>query len=89
MECGVSNIKVSLSKCQLRSLGFQKIFMYLRDSKCSGFEERGVRDWMSIVTPTQEGPCGTVMTVCPDQGVHSLVRIPAPPLRVVGAGGVI
>ncbi|XP_004587139.4 uromodulin [Ochotona princeps] len=62
LECGVSNIKVSLSKCQLRSLGFQKIFMYLRDSKCSGFDERGNRDWVSVVTPTQEGPCGTLMT---------------------------
>ncbi|XP_002711849.3 uromodulin isoform X1 [Oryctolagus cuniculus] len=62
LQCGVTEIKVSLSKCQLRSLGFQKVFMYLRDSQCSGFNERGIQDWVSIVTPTREGPCGTVMT---------------------------
>ena len=54
---------MSLSKCQLKNLGFEKIFMYLRDSQCSGFAERGNRDWISVVTPTRDGPCGTVMTV--------------------------
>ncbi|XP_007516650.2 uromodulin [Erinaceus europaeus] len=62
LKCGVDNIKVSLSKCQLKSLGFEKVFMYLRDSRCSGFPERGDRDWMSVVTPARHGPCGTVMT---------------------------
>ncbi|XP_072798192.1 uromodulin isoform X1 [Vicugna pacos] len=62
LECGVNGIKVSLSKCQLKTLGFEKIIMYLRDSQCSGFSESGDRDWVSVVTPTREGPCGTVMT---------------------------
>ncbi|XP_058426567.1 uromodulin isoform X2 [Diceros bicornis minor] len=62
LECGPNDIKLSLSKCQLKSLGFEKIYMYLRDSQCSGFAERGDRDWMSVVTPTREGPCGTLMT---------------------------
>uniref|UniRef100_A0A2K6GGN8 Uromodulin n=1 Tax=Propithecus coquereli TaxID=379532 RepID=A0A2K6GGN8_PROCO len=62
LECGANDIKVSLSKCQLKSLGFEKVFMYLRDSRCSGFNERGNRDWVSVVTPAQAGPCGTVMT---------------------------
>ncbi|XP_045626861.1 uromodulin [Ursus americanus] len=61
LECGVNDIKVSLSKCQLKSLGFEKVFMYLRDSQCSGFSERGDRDWLSVVTPARDGPCGTVM----------------------------
>ncbi|XP_022407939.1 uromodulin [Delphinapterus leucas] len=62
LECGVNDIKLSLGKCQVQSLGFEKVFMYLRDSQCSGFTERGDRDWMSVVTPARDGPCGTVMT---------------------------
>ncbi|XP_040133496.2 LOW QUALITY PROTEIN: uromodulin [Ictidomys tridecemlineatus] len=62
LECGANDIKVSLGKCQLKSLGFDKVFMYLRDSRCSGFREKGERDWMSVVTPAQDGPCGTVLT---------------------------
>ncbi|XP_042522579.1 uromodulin [Dipodomys spectabilis] len=60
--CGANDIKMSLSKCQLQSLGFKKVFMYLRDSHCSGFSERREQDWMSVVTPTRDGPCGTVLT---------------------------
>lgn len=78
LECGASDIKVSLGKCQLSSLGFEKVFMYLRDSQCSGFMERGDRDWMSVVTPARDGPCGTVLTVCPGQcgagSEHCLVQ---------------
>uniref|UniRef100_A0A0P6JXY0 Uromodulin n=1 Tax=Heterocephalus glaber TaxID=10181 RepID=A0A0P6JXY0_HETGA len=62
LECGASDIKVSLSKCHLKNLGFKKVFMYLRDSRCFGFMEKGERDWMSVVTPAQDGPCGTVLT---------------------------
>ncbi|XP_010608379.1 uromodulin [Fukomys damarensis] len=62
LECGANDIKVSLSKCHLKNLGFQKIFMYLRDSRCFGFMEKGERSWMSVVTPAREGPCGTVLT---------------------------
>ncbi|KAG8513619.1 Uromodulin, partial [Galemys pyrenaicus] len=62
LECGPNDIRVSLSKCQLKSLGFEKVFMYLRDSQCAGFAERGDRDWMSVVTPARHGPCGTVLT---------------------------
>ncbi|XP_038172459.1 uromodulin [Arvicola amphibius] len=61
LECGTNDIKISLSKCQLQSAGFMKVFMYLSDSQCSGFSERGERDWMSVVTPAQDGPCGTVL----------------------------
>ncbi|KAM9208171.1 uromodulin [Dugong dugon] len=61
LECGANDIKVSLSKCHLRSLGFEKIFMYLQDNQCLGFNERSDRDWVSVVTPAQDGPCGTVM----------------------------
>ncbi|XP_051001080.1 uromodulin [Acomys russatus] len=61
LECGVNDIKMSLSKCQLKNLGFLKIFMFLSDNQCSGFSERGERDWMSVVTPARDGPCGTVL----------------------------
>ncbi|XP_037066968.1 uromodulin isoform X3 [Peromyscus leucopus] len=61
LECGANDIKMSLSKCQLQSLGFMKVFMYLSDSQCSGFSESGERDWMSVVTPARDGPCGTVL----------------------------
>lgn len=63
LECGANDIKMSLSKCQLQSLGFMKVFMYLSDSHCSGFSESGERDWMSVVTPARDGPCGTVLRV--------------------------
>uniref|UniRef100_A0A8C6QTC1 Uromodulin n=1 Tax=Nannospalax galili TaxID=1026970 RepID=A0A8C6QTC1_NANGA len=62
LDCGANDIKMSLSKCQLQSLGFTKVLMYLQDSHCSGFSESGERDWMSVVTPARDGPCGTVLT---------------------------
>nr|XP_004665497.1 uromodulin [Jaculus jaculus] len=62
LECGANDIKMSLRKCQLQNLGFTKVFMYLQDSQCSGFSERGELDWMSVVTPARDGPCGTVLT---------------------------
>lgn len=81
LECGANDIKVSLSKCQLEGLHFEKVLMYLRDSQCSGFLERGDRVWMSVVTPARDGPCGTVMTVRPGQcgtGLeHGLLHAPA------------
>lgn len=84
LECGANDIKVSLSKCQLKSLHFEKVFMYLRDSQCSGFTERGDRVWVSVVTPARDGPCGTVMTVRAGQCVtglrHCLPQVPALPL---------
>uniref|UniRef100_A0A2K5ZMH2 Uromodulin n=1 Tax=Mandrillus leucophaeus TaxID=9568 RepID=A0A2K5ZMH2_MANLE len=63
LECGANDMKVSLGKCQLKSLGFEKVFMYLSDSQCSGFNDRDNRDWVSVVTPTRDGPCGTVLTL--------------------------
>ncbi|XP_032098739.1 uromodulin isoform X1 [Sapajus apella] len=62
LECGANDMKVSLGKCQLKSLGFEKVFMYLSDSRCSGFSDRDSRDWMSVMTPARDGPCGTVLT---------------------------
>lgn len=72
---------MSLSKCQLKSLDFENIYMYLRDSQCSGFIERGDRVWMSVVTPARDGPCGTTMTVragqCATGLRHCLAEAPA------------
>ncbi|XP_006876035.1 PREDICTED: uromodulin [Chrysochloris asiatica] len=61
LECGTNDIKVSLDKCQLKNLGFENIFMYLQDNRCLGFNERSDRDWVSVLTPAQDGPCGTVL----------------------------
>ncbi|XP_054992779.1 uromodulin [Sorex araneus] len=71
LECGANDIKVSVGKCQLRSLGFKNVIMYLQDSRCSGFSERGDRDWMSVVTPARHGPCGTVMTTNETHATYS------------------
>ncbi|XP_008536498.1 uromodulin isoform X1 [Equus przewalskii] len=71
LECGINDIKMSLGKCQLKSLGFEKVYMYLLDSQCSGFAERGDRDWVSVVTPTRDGPCGTVLTTNETHATYS------------------
>nr|XP_023416652.1 uromodulin isoform X3 [Cavia porcellus] len=71
LECGVNDMKLSLSKCHLQNLGFKKVFMYLHDSRCSGFMERGERDWMSVVTPARHGPCGTVLTTNETHATYS------------------
>ncbi|KYO30600.1 uromodulin [Alligator mississippiensis] len=62
LDCGTSQIKVSFSKCQLENAGFQNIIIYLKDDKCAGFEERNNRSLVSVVTPTQAGKCGTLLT---------------------------
>ncbi|XP_048342926.1 uromodulin-like isoform X2 [Sphaerodactylus townsendi] len=62
LECGASQIKVYLEKCVLKELGFQDVVMYLKDNRCSGFEERKNTTVISVVTPTQGGQCGTQLT---------------------------
>nr|XP_034988002.1 uromodulin isoform X3 [Zootoca vivipara] len=60
LECGANEIKVSMPKCPLNS--FQNLTMHLRDNKCDGFVEQGNRTVVSVVTPTQAGQCGTLLT---------------------------
>ncbi|XP_011831488.1 PREDICTED: uromodulin [Mandrillus leucophaeus] len=82
LECGANDMKVSLGKCQLKSLGFEKVFMYLSDSQCSGFNDRDNRDWVSVVTPTRDGPCGTVLTWSwKARSVSLMYREPGPHLQ--------
>ncbi|XP_044534993.1 uromodulin-like [Gracilinanus agilis] len=59
LYCEATYIKVSLNKCLLKNLGFEEIFTYLKDSSCSGFEEKDNQSWVSVVTPARDGPCGT------------------------------
>uniref|UniRef100_A0A8D0GEM8 Uromodulin n=1 Tax=Sphenodon punctatus TaxID=8508 RepID=A0A8D0GEM8_SPHPU len=62
LDCGTDHIKISISKCQLETMGFQNIIMHLTDNGCFGFEERRNRTLVSVVTPTQAGQCGTQLT---------------------------
>ncbi|XP_077774648.1 uromodulin isoform X1 [Podarcis muralis] len=60
LECGANEIKVSMANCTLNS--FQNLTMHLRDNRCAGFVEQGNRTVVSVVTPTQAGQCGTLLT---------------------------
>ncbi|KAJ7305829.1 hypothetical protein JRQ81_010195 [Phrynocephalus forsythii] len=59
LECGATEIKVSVEKDILNEMGFQNVVMYLKDYKCAGFEEKKNKTMISVVTPTQAGQCGT------------------------------
>nr|XP_024649660.1 LOW QUALITY PROTEIN: uromodulin [Macaca nemestrina] len=63
LECGAIDMKVSLGKCQLKVWAFEKVFLYLSDSRCSASNDRDNRDWGSVVNPpTRNGPWWTVLT---------------------------
>ncbi|XP_038618733.1 uromodulin-like [Tachyglossus aculeatus] len=69
VTCGTNVIKVSLTRCQLEGLGFQKTITYLSDSSCVGFEEKGNRSLVSVETPVQNGTCGNVLK---KNGTHAI-----------------
>ncbi|XP_072838904.2 uromodulin [Pogona vitticeps] len=62
LECGAKEIKVSIEKDVLSELGFPSVIMYLKDYRCSGFEEEENKTMISVVTPAQAGRCGTQLT---------------------------
>ncbi|XP_020821063.1 uromodulin isoform X2 [Phascolarctos cinereus] len=71
LSCEASHIKVSLNKCLLENMGFEQIYTYLKDSACAGFEEKDNQSWVSVVTPVQDGPCGTTLTKNQTHAIYS------------------
>ncbi|XP_074057436.1 pancreatic secretory granule membrane major glycoprotein GP2 [Macrotis lagotis] len=62
LKCGVNEISLSLDKCQLESLGYiGEIFAYLKNRNCSKVLKTNEKTWLSVVTPTQAGACGTTL----------------------------
>uniref|UniRef100_A0A8C3YF25 ZP domain-containing protein n=1 Tax=Catagonus wagneri TaxID=51154 RepID=A0A8C3YF25_9CETA len=64
LDCGAREIKVSVDRCVLRSLGFgDEVSAYLRDQNrsCSSVAQREDGNWISVVSPTQAGACGNIL----------------------------
>ncbi|KAM4632086.1 uromodulin-like [Discoglossus pictus] len=55
LECDLSKIKLSFSKCQLERLGYDTSTIHLSDSSCTSFIERADKSYATIVT---NGSCG-------------------------------
>ncbi|KAM4632531.1 uncharacterized protein O3C94_019061 [Discoglossus pictus] len=56
--CGLTQIKLSLSKCLLESLGYNISTMHLRDINCASFIERRDTNYVTIITLPRKGYCG-------------------------------
>ena len=66
LDCGDTEIKVSLDKCLLGSLGFgDEIHAYLQDGNwnCSSLRQSEEENWISVTNPTQAGACGNILEV--------------------------
>lgn len=66
LDCGDTEIKVSLDKCLLGSLGFgDEVHAYLRDGNwnCSSLRQSEEENWISVTNPTQAGACGNILEV--------------------------
>ncbi|XP_068952074.1 pancreatic secretory granule membrane major glycoprotein GP2 [Petaurus breviceps papuanus] len=62
LKCGANDIKLSLDKCQLESLGYTgEIFAYLKDKNCSRFLKLDENNKLLVVTLTLAGACGTTL----------------------------
>lgn len=64
LDCGDTEIKVSLDKCLLGSLGFgDEVHAYLRDGNwnCSSLRQSEEENWISVTNPTQAGACGNIL----------------------------
>ncbi|XP_006876021.1 PREDICTED: pancreatic secretory granule membrane major glycoprotein GP2 isoform X2 [Chrysochloris asiatica] len=62
LDCGPTEIKVSLDKCRLEALGFgEQVIAYLQDLNCSSTTKPEERNWVSIVSPVQAGACGNTL----------------------------
>ncbi|XP_037671264.1 pancreatic secretory granule membrane major glycoprotein GP2 [Choloepus didactylus] len=62
LDCGAREIKVSLDRCQLESLGFgEEVIAYLQDRTCSSIVQREESNWMSVTSPAQAGACGNIL----------------------------
>ncbi|KAM8777572.1 pancreatic secretory granule membrane major glycoprotein GP2-like [Rhynchonycteris naso] len=62
LDCGDTEIKVSLDKCQLVSLGFgDKVTAYLNDQSCSSLTQKEEENWISVTSPPQAHTCGNIL----------------------------
>ncbi|XP_007516611.3 pancreatic secretory granule membrane major glycoprotein GP2 [Erinaceus europaeus] len=62
LDCGDREIKVSLDRCHLSSLGFgDEVSAYLQDRNCSSIMQREDRNWMSVISPVQAAACGNIL----------------------------
>uniref|UniRef100_A0A8B9XYA7 Glycoprotein 2 n=1 Tax=Bos mutus grunniens TaxID=30521 RepID=A0A8B9XYA7_BOSMU len=61
LDCGDTEIKVSLDKCLLGSLGLEEVHAYLRDGNCSSLRQSEEENWISVTNPTQAGACGNIL----------------------------
>ncbi|XP_077305989.1 uromodulin-like [Lithobates pipiens] len=58
-ECGMNQITVSYSKCNIELLGFNTSSLHLKDDNCTGvFEIRDIR-YITVTTLPRSGHCGT------------------------------
>ena len=83
LDCGDKEIKVSLDKCLLGSLGFgDEVHAYLQDGNwnCSSLGQ-SEENWISVTDPTQAGACGNILEV-------SNVYTPAARVQELGRRGV-
>uniref|UniRef100_A0A673VTH2 Glycoprotein 2 n=1 Tax=Suricata suricatta TaxID=37032 RepID=A0A673VTH2_SURSU len=72
LDCGAREIKVSLDKCILGSLGFgDEVIAYLHDGNCSSTVQRQERNWMSVTSPTQARACGNILE---RNGTHAIYK---------------
>ncbi|XP_004705798.1 pancreatic secretory granule membrane major glycoprotein GP2 [Echinops telfairi] len=62
LDCGATEIKVSLDRCQLGALGFgEEVSAYLQDPHCNSSMQSEPRNWMSVTSPAQAGACGNIL----------------------------
>ncbi|XP_053550225.1 uncharacterized protein LOC128641725 [Bombina bombina] len=58
LTCKLNQIKLSFSKCQMESLGYDTSAMYLNESNCTSFIERSDKAYVTLVTLPKAGSCG-------------------------------
>lgn len=69
LECGATEIKVSLDRCRLEGLGFgEEVRAYLIDQKCSNIMLKEEKNLISVTSPTQVNACGNILEV---SGIHT------------------
>ncbi|XP_075422144.1 uromodulin-like isoform X2 [Ascaphus truei] len=58
LVCGINQIKLSYSKCQLEKMGYDTSAIHLRDHSCTSFIERDEKSYVTIEMLPRSGYCG-------------------------------
>nr|XP_014352175.1 PREDICTED: uromodulin-like isoform X3 [Latimeria chalumnae] len=61
LSCGSQQMKVSLEKCKLETMGFSFSTIHLRNSSCTGMRDPLNRSVISLTSLLSEGHCGTTV----------------------------